>query len=85
VCVPLPGVDERDDGTIDVRTFAERMGIPIAGDDAHGVWTLGPRAGGHVLASETVPEIVLDDFNGNAFDVATLRRRKVLLIAWASW
>jgi hypothetical protein len=28
---------------------------------------------------------VLPDFEGNAFDVASLRGRKVLLVAWASW
>jgi hypothetical protein len=85
VCVPLPGVEQRSDGTIDVSAFAERLGMPIARDEAHEVWALGPRAGGHVLASATAPDIVLDDFNGKAFDVATLRGRKVLLIAWASW
>jgi hypothetical protein len=85
VCVPLPGVETQTDGTIDVSAFAQRMGMPIARDESHGVWALGPRAGGNVLSSEVAPEIVLDDFNGNAFDVATLRGRKVLLIAWASW
>ncbi len=85
ICVPLPGVEPRPDGTIDVRAFAERMGMPIADDEQHGLWALGPRAGGSVLTSETAPEIVLDDFGSNAFDVATLRGRKVLLVAWASW
>jgi hypothetical protein len=85
VCVPLPGVEPRPDGTVDVSAFAERMGMPLAHDEKHGLWALGPRAGGHVLASEVAPEIVLADFSGNAFDVATLRGRKVLLIAWASW
>jgi hypothetical protein len=57
------------------------MGMPIAHDEKHGVWALGPRATGRVLVSERVPEIVLEDFDGNAFDVATLRGRKVLLVA----
>ena len=85
VCVPLHGLETSSDGTIDVRAFAERMGMPIARDEQHGVFALGPPAGGHVLASATVPEIVLPDFDGRAFDVATLRGRKVLLVAWASW
>ena len=46
---------------------------------------LGPRVENHVLTSEVVPDIVLKDFSGEAFDVATLRGKKVLLIAWASW
>ena len=85
VCVPLSGVESRSDGSIDVRAFAHAMGMPIAHDEKHGVWALGPRATGRVLVSERVPEIVLEDFDGNAFDVATLRGRKVLLVAWASW
>jgi hypothetical protein len=28
---------------------------------------------------------VLPDFDGKPFDVASLRGRKVLLLAWASW
>jgi hypothetical protein len=85
VCVPLPGIEARPDGTLDVRAIAAVLGMPLAADEAHRLWALGPRAGGHVLAAAEAPEIVLDDFDGNAFDVATLRSRKVLLIAWASW
>jgi hypothetical protein len=84
-CVPLTGVATAADGTIDVKGFAERMGMPLAADEKHGVWALGPRAGGHVLDSVEMPEVVLSDFHGNAFDVASLRGRKVLLVAWASW
>jgi hypothetical protein len=32
-----------------------------------------------------MPELVLRDFDGDAFDLASLRGRKVVLIAWASW
>jgi hypothetical protein len=85
VCVPLHGVDAAADGTLDVRAFAEHMGMPVAGDDAHGLYALGPRAGGKVLSSVELPPIVLPDFDGGAFDVASLRGRKVLLVAWASW
>jgi hypothetical protein len=85
VCVPLPGVETRPDGTIDVRAFADRMGMPLVSDEKHHLWALGPRAGGRVLTTATAPAMVLDDFNGNPFDVATLRGRKVLLVAWASW
>jgi len=59
--------------------------MPLVGDEAHGVWALGPRAGGHCLDSATLPRIVLDDFDGRSFDVDSLRGRKVLLLAWASW
>ena len=85
VCVPLTGVDVRDDGTIDAGGFATRMGMPLVGDEGHGIWALGPRAGGYCLDSAALPPIVLDDFNGTTFDVASLRGRKVFLLAWASW
>jgi peroxiredoxin len=38
-----------------------------------------------VLDSNRMPELVLPDFDGGAFDLASLRGRKVVLIAWASW
>jgi hypothetical protein len=85
VCVPLRDVETDAGGAIDVRAFAECLGMPIARDEAHGVFALGPRAGGTVLASAARPEIVLPDFGGNAFDLATLAGRKVVLLAWASW
>ena len=85
ICVPLPGSVSREDGTIDVRAFAEEMAMPLAEDEKHGLWALGPRAGGRVLNSAVVPEMMLVDFHGDSFDVATLRGRKVLLLAWASW
>jgi len=82
-CVPLPGLDTS--GPIDVSAFADAMGMPLVADVDAGLWALGPRSGGSVLETATAPSIVLDDFGGNAFDVASLRGRKVLLIAWASW
>jgi hypothetical protein len=84
-CVPTPGLTVGADGRLDVREFAKHMGMPIAADDHHGLWALGPSSGGHVLESAVLPELVLEDFDGNAFDVAILRGRKVLLLAWASW
>ena len=84
-CVPLTGLAPSADGGVDFAAFAERLGIPLAVDEKHGLWALGPRAGGHVLASAELPELELYDFDGNAFDLASLRGRKVLIVAWASW
>ncbi len=72
-------------GKIDMDDFARRLGMPVAHDDQHGIWALGPESGGRVLASADFPELVLSDFEGNEFDLATLRDRKVLLVAWASY
>ncbi len=86
VCVPLPPLERGAEGRIDVTVVAERLGMPIAHDDAHGLWALGPRSGDRrVLESARMPDLVLRDFDDNAFDVASLRGRKVVLIAWASW
>ena len=86
VCVPLPPLELDAEGRFDVTVVAERLGMPIAHDDAHGLWALGPRSGDRrVLDSVRMPDLVLPDFDGNAFDVATVRGRKVVLVAWASW
>jgi len=86
VCVPLPALSRDDAGRLDVSVVAERLGMPVAHDEAHGLWALGPRSGDRkVLDSVRMPELVLPDFDGGAFDVASLRGKKVVLIAWASW
>jgi hypothetical protein len=86
VCVPLPALEPDAEGRIDVTVVAERLGMPIAHDEAHGLWALGPRSGDRrVLDSARMPDLVLRDFDGNAFDLASLRGRRVVLISWASW
>ena len=86
VCVPLPPLARDGAGRIDARVVAERLGMPIAHDEQHELFALGPRSGDRkVLERARMPELVLPDFDGGAFDVAALRGRKVVLIAWASW
>jgi hypothetical protein len=86
VCVPLPSLERDTEGRFDVTVVAERLGMPLAHDAAHGLWALGPRSGDRrVLDRARVPDLVLRDFDGDAFDLAGLRGRKVVLIAWASW
>lgn len=82
-CVPVPALDTG--GDIAIADFAAAMGMALAHDADHGVWALGRRASSSVLESAECPTIVLNDFGGQAFDVASLRGRKVLLVAWASW
>ena len=82
-CVPVP---RRSDGLVDVEGFARRLQLPIVHDEAHGLWAIGPEgAGGAFLESAECPEIVLPDLDGNEFSVSSLRGRKVVLVAWASW
>ena len=86
VCVPLPPLESDAEGRIDVTGVAERLGMPMAHDESHGLWALGPRSGDRrVLDSARMPDLVLPDFDGNEFDLASVRGRKVVLIAWASW
>jgi hypothetical protein len=73
------------DGRIDIRDFAGQLGMPIASDERHGLWALGPESGGRVLVSAQFPELALPELDGNTLDFATLRGRKVLLLAWASY
>jgi hypothetical protein len=85
-CVPLPPLETDADGRFDVGVVADRLGMPIARDAAHGLWALGPRSGDRrVLDDARMPDLVLTDFHGAPFDVASLRGRKVVLVAWASW
>jgi hypothetical protein len=84
MCVPMPkGAD--DAATIPASVLAERLGMPLVADDAHGLWALGPETLGRALASAQAPELVLPDRNGVDFSLSSLRGLKVLLLAWASW
>jgi hypothetical protein len=81
-CVPLPAGEA---GKLDVGVLSERLGMELVHDDAHGLWALGPDSGARALASASLPEITLPDRHGNPFSLDSLRGRKVLLVAWASW
>lgn len=84
VCVPLTE-DAVADGRVSVPRLAERMRMPLLRDEAHGLWALGPESGGRALTTAAAPELVLPDRHGRPFAISSLRGRKVLLIAWASW
>ena len=87
VCVPLPPAVRTADGRVDATVLAERLGMPLVGDDAHGIWALGPETAvtGRALTSAVAPELTLPDANGIPFRLSGLRGRKVVLVAWASW
>lgn len=78
VCVPLPR-------PFDVRELSRRLRMPLAHDEKHGLWALGPQSEGHALTSVELPEIVLPDRHGDDFALRSLRGTKVFMIAWASW
>ena len=69
----------------DTEESARRLGRPLIHDDKHGIWCLGPVGGGRILQEARMPPLILPNFQGNPFDLATLRGSKVLLLAWSSW
>jgi hypothetical protein len=79
-CVPLP-----DDGALDAGRLAERLGMALVADEEHGLWALGPEAGGRVLLSADMPDLELPDRNGRPFSLRSLRGTRIVMVAWASW
>ena len=81
-CLPLP---ESPSDTIDLPVIAGLLNMPLITDDEAGLWCLGPEGGGRALTSAVAPEIELPDWRGETFRLSSLRGKKVLLVAWASW
>jgi len=60
--------------------------LPLLHDDDHDLWALGPAtAMGRALSSAEAADPELIDRAGNTFRLSTLRGRKVVLTAWASY
>jgi hypothetical protein len=81
-CIPLP--DARP-GRLQAEELAERLGMALIHDEAHGLWALGPESGGRALLSVELPDIRLPDRAGEQFSLRSLRGSKIFLLAWASW
>lgn len=85
ICVPAPDA-LHSDGSVDVAAVAERLGMPLVHDADHGVWSLGPATlSGHALTTAVAPDVPLFSFDGKPFALSSLRGRKVILAAWASY
>jgi hypothetical protein len=84
VCVPLPPDAIRDD-RLDLAHIADALRMPLVHDEGAHVWALGPPAGHSVLVSAEAPNLILPDVYGQPFALRSLRGKKVLLLAWASW
>ena len=81
ICVPLA----RDRG-FDLVDAAERLGMALVHDEAHGVWALGPESfTGRTLVSAEAPDVVLQDLEGDDFHLASLRGQKVVIVSWAPY
>ncbi len=81
----------RDDVCLPLSTqptlaeVAQRLRMPLVYDADASLWALGPPAHAPVLATSTGPDVVLPDLDGRRFALSSLRGKKVLLLAWASW
>jgi hypothetical protein len=86
-CVPLPnGSITGHPPAVDADLLAARLGMALVSDQERGVSALGPESGGPVLTSLQAPELELPDMtSGATFALSTLRGKKVVLYAWASW
>lgn len=81
-CVPFANNSSQG---IDIADVAQALGMPLVEEPRAGLWALGPVAGGKALESATLPDITLPDVDGHPFRFASLRGRKALIVAWASW
>lgn len=84
VCVPAPEAIV-DGDRLDATVLSEKLGMPLVAHEPSGTYALGPESLGHSLTTAKVPEIELPDVNGDSITLSSLRDRKVLLVAWASW
>ena len=81
ICVPLPR-----DRTLDLVDTAQRLGMALVHDEAHGIWALGPESlTGRTLVSAEAPDVVLQDMDGNDFPLSSLRGQKVVVVSWAPY
>jgi hypothetical protein len=84
LCVPAPG-SIKADGSLDATVISDRLHMPLVHDEAHGLWALGPASGGKALTTAVAADPVLKDRNGDSFSLSSLRGRRVIMVAWASW
>ena len=83
VCIPLA---EQPAESFDARSMAEAMGLPIAENQAHDLFAIGPESvGARALTTAQAPDIRLPDLSGKEFALSSLRGQKVLVYAWAPY
>jgi hypothetical protein len=87
VCVPLPDAVHASDGRLDAGVLSDRLGMPLVRHGDAPLWSLGPETAvtGRALTTAVAPELTLPDANGDLFSLSSLRGRKVVMVAWASW
>jgi hypothetical protein len=83
VCVPLRSKPRG--GDVDVAMLGKELGMPIV-RHSEDLAALGPASlGGRALTSAEAPDLVLPDFEGQNFDLRSLRGQKIVLVAWSPY
>jgi hypothetical protein len=87
VCIPLASPPDQAPGAeVDAVDLAKQMGLPVVVDETHGLTAIGPESiGGRTLVSADAPALTLPDLDGQPFELASLRGRKVLMVAWSPY
>ncbi len=90
VCVPVPASKAEGliaDGRVNLSEVWQLMGKPAAVSNDGDVWSLGEAANdrNEAMLSLEAPDFSLPDFNGKLHSLTDFRRKRVLLITWASW
>ena len=90
VCVPVPATKSEGlmaDGRVNLSEVWQMMGKPAAVSNDGDVWSLGEAANdrNEAMLSLEAPDFSLPDFNGKLHSLTDFRRKRVLLITWASW
>jgi hypothetical protein len=88
VCIPVrdrAGLADGDD--LDLEALAGLLGRPLALDAKARVAALGTALGDRsdALRSLEVPDVEVPDLEGKPRSLRAFQKKKVLLIAWASW
>jgi hypothetical protein len=93
LCFPFPKTRasefvRKDSGTtfFNLLAFAQLLKQPVAHDEALSTWYFGLRSDQREgLSSLQAPDFTLADMTGKMHSLTDFRRKKVLLITWASW
>lgn len=90
ICVPFPAQgplqEPPERSIVTVDALAGHLGMGLVHDERHELWALGPSTvSGRALESAEAPDFTLPDLTGRPFRFSSLRGRKVVLVAWASW
>ena len=81
------GAHDAGGACLGLAALWQHLGKPMAASDAADVWSLGESADDHnaALTSLEAPDFELPDFSGRLHRLSDFRRKRVLLITWASW